>query len=414
MMFMKSRKGTTAFQLRPPDIWSSLDQQRTTIMANKFASKNNCAVINSASAISNSHFEVGKMTNTENRFWEFPSLITGPLGLILSIVLIWNIIGWPCLLGVATILIAQGVNVLCTRALLRVERDRRKATDDKLQQISQYIGAIRHLRWYAWERIFATRVLQARQLELNLRVVTGLLRILISFVNTFASGMFPVAAFYAFTALAGRPLRIEIAFPALQLFTMLENSLRDVPRLITVLLNANIAVSRMTVFMNEPNQVLATPQSSDEREQDCSSVAETRNGVELPKSELMLQKACFSWPGTSEALLNDVSVTFSTGLTVICGKVGVGKTTLLQALLGELDLSSGRVKRSGKPVGYCAQIPWLQSMSIRENILFFQSFDRSRYEQVLEACALTPDLASFKGGDLSEIGENGIGLSGGM
>ena len=54
-------------------------------------------------------------------------------------------------------------------------------------------------------------------------------------------------------------------------------------------------------------------------------------------------------------------------------------------------------------------------LSIRENILFNSSQEEGgRYKQVLEACALTSDLASFRDGDLSNIGENGIGLSGGQ
>jgi ABC-type multidrug transport system fused ATPase/permease subunit len=65
-------------------------------------------------------------------------------------------------------------------------------------------------------------------------------------------------------------------------------------------------------------------------------------------------------------------------------------------------------------VGYCAQSPWLQNMSIRDNILFNFPYDPVRYKNVIDACALTPDLASFSHGDLSSIGENGIGLSGGQ
>ena len=53
-------------------------------------------------------------------------------------------------------------------------------------------------------------------------------------------------------------------------------------------------------------------------------------------------------------------------------------------------------------------------MSIRENILFNQPYDSARYKETLDASALLPDLASFEHGDLSAIGENGIGLSGGQ
>ena len=238
--------------------------------------------------------------------------------------------------------------------------------------------------------------MESRQQELRYLMIARAWEIMIRFTNTFASGMFPVVAFYAYTTLAGRPLRIDIAFPALQLFSMLENNLRDIPSLITVLLNAYIAVGRIEDFMSEPDKI------------DEKTARNARNAT------FVLENATFAWPGISHPVLHDVNLSFSAGLTVICGKVASGKTALLQALLGELDTLQGEVTRSTDMIGYCTQTPWLQSMSIRENILFSSPYEEPRYKQVLEACALTTDLANFKHGDLSNIGENGIGLSGGQ
>ena len=207
--------------------------------------------------------------------------------------------------------------------------------------------------------------------------------------------MFPVVAFFAYTALAGQPLRIDIAFPALQLFTMLETSLRAIPDLITTLLNAKIAVDRIEDFMNEPDK-------------------ETLRSATSNDDDFRLHHASFAWPGLAQPVLRDLSLSFPVGVTVICGRVAAGKSALLQAILGELDCVEGEVIRPPGAIGYCAQSPWLQSMSIRDNILFSYPFEENRYRQVLEACALTPDLAAFKDGDLSNIGENGIGLSGGQ
>ncbi|KAL9130175.1 MAG: hypothetical protein Q9217_001569 [Psora testacea] len=332
------------------------------------------------------------------RFWEFQSLITTPLALILSVVLVWKLIGWPCLLGVVTVIIAQCVNALITRVLIGWERLRRSATDTKLQKTSHFVEAIRHLRWYGWQEFWLDLILQARQKELNLKVRTSFWTVVISFVNTFASSMFPVAAFYAYTVLAGLSLRIDIAFPALQLFKMLENSLRDIPGLITVLLNARIAVGRIEDFMIEPDK------------EDAAALSTLRNDGSL----LELRSASFAWPGHSDLVLHRVDLNFPIGLNVILGEVASGKSALLQAILGELDIRNGCVARPSDMFGYCAQSPWLQSMSIRDNILFSSPYDEARYRSVLEACALTVDMASFKGKDLSLIGENGIGLSGGQ
>ena len=219
---------------------------------------------------------------------------------------------------------------------------------------------------------------------------------MIDFTNNIASGMFPVVAFYAYTVLAGQPLRVDIAFPALQLFTMLENNLRDIPDLITIILNAYIAVGRIEDFMSEPDKAETTVPSASKA------------------TQFILRNASFAWPGTSHTVLHEINLSFPVGLTVVCGKVAAGKTALLQALLGELDKVSGDIVRPTDMIGYCAQTPWLQSMSIRDNILFSSPHEEARYKQILNSCALNDDLVGFKHGDLSSIGENGIGLSGGQ
>ncbi|KAL6715406.1 hypothetical protein ACLMJK_006367 [Lecanora helva] len=330
------------------------------------------------------------------RFWDFKELLFTPLTAILSIILIWKLIGWPCLFGVLTIFVAQGLNAIFIRILLRWEVTRREATDTKLQKITQFVEAIRHLRWYGWQDFWRERIMESRQKELYLRVITSLWRSVIFSVNTLSSGLFPVAAFFAYTVWAGLPLRVDIAFPALQLFSMLESNLGDLPNLITTLLNAKIAVDRIEDFMSEPDKDI---------EQYSKGSKDT---------PFILAGASFAWPGTSQPVLHTVNLIFPVGLTVVTGKVAAGKTALLQGLLGELDRLEGHVSIPNQPIGYCAQTPWLQSMNIRENILFSNPFDETRYKETLEACALIQDFASFQHGDLSNIGENGIGLSGGQ
>jgi ABC-type multidrug transport system fused ATPase/permease subunit len=330
------------------------------------------------------------------RFWEFQNLINKPLGLVLSIVLIWRMLGWPCLISVAVVIVAQMFNYILARILMAWETERRKATDFKLQKISQYVEAIRHLRWYGWHLTWLDGVMSARQRELNLRIVTYLWNSAIKFLNSMTSGILPVATFYAYIVLAGHQLRVDVAFPALQLFALLQTNIRELPGLITTLLNASVAVGRIEEFIAEPDKV------------------ETSENQQYTQGDLELRDATFSWPGLSSLTLRNLSLSFPPGLTVVYGPVAAGKTALLQALLGELDLREGELLRPDAPVGYCSQTPWLQSMSIRENILFNSPYEDARYKKTLEACALLPDLTSFKHGDLSNIGENGIGLSGGQ
>jgi ABC-type multidrug transport system fused ATPase/permease subunit len=113
-------------------------------------------------------------------------------------------------------------------------------------------------------------------------------------------------------------------------------------------------------------------------------------------------------------VLTTVDLTVRRGdLVVVHGPVGSGKSSLCSALLGEMEKIDGKVFVNGK-VAYYAQQPWIQNMTIRENILFGHAFDAGKYTKVLDACGLLPDLRQFPGGDETEIGQKGVNLSGGQ
>lgn len=100
-------------------------------------------------------------------------------------------------------------------------------------------------------------------------------------------------------------------------------------------------------------------------------------------------------------------------LLAIVGRIGSGKTSLLSALLGEIPRASGTVKR-GESAAYVSQQAWVLNQSLRENILFGMPFNKEKYDAILDACCLRPDLAQLPAGDLTEIGEKGINLRYGL
>lgn len=100
-------------------------------------------------------------------------------------------------------------------------------------------------------------------------------------------------------------------------------------------------------------------------------------------------------------------------LITISGPVASGKSTILHVILRELDIDSGKLIVNGH-VSYASQEPWLFDATIRQNILFTESFDRARYLEVIRVCSLERDLQSLPAGDLTMVGESGICLSGGQ
>jgi len=101
----------------------------------------------------------------------------------------------------------------------------------------------------------------------------------------------------------------------------------------------------------------------------------------------------------------------------IIGEVGSGKTSLLHAILNSLiilnPLDCDGIYINGK-VGYVSQSNWIQNQTIKNNILFFNKFEKEKYDKILQLTELIYDIKTLEGGDNTEIGEKGINLSGGQ
>ncbi|PWY64814.1 hypothetical protein BO83DRAFT_453652 [Aspergillus eucalypticola CBS 122712] len=155
----------------------------------------------------------------------------------------------------------------------------------------------------------------------------------------------------------------------------------------------------------------------------------------LPSRSIDFCEASLTWRGSSgynaEVLRNANMSIPRNCLTLITGPTGAGKSLLLAAMLGECDILNGTVKtptgREWTPISekyhewlledtiaYVAQTPWIEALTIRDNVLFGLPFDARRYTQVIFACALESDLQAMVDGDETQLGPNGVNLSGGQ
>ncbi|TMW67960.1 hypothetical protein Poli38472_007632 [Pythium oligandrum] len=213
-----------------------------------------------------------------------------------------------------------------------------------------------------------------------------------------------IASFGVYSVVLHRELTPAIVFTSLSLFQMIQAPLRNFPSVFTRLIQSKIALERVAKFLD----------MSEINSDNIISIEDASADEYIKKNVIVsVENATFGWDESS-MVLRDVNLEIKPGeFYVVHGTVGCGKSSLCSALLGEMIKKSGQVYVGGT-VAYCSQQAWIQNMTVRENILFGKPYDRKKYEKVLDACALTKDLASLASGDQTEIGERGVNVSGGQ
>lgn len=127
---------------------------------------------------------------------------------------------------------------------------------------------------------------------------------------------------------------------------------------------------------------------------------------------MIIKDGNFSW--SADPFLVNINLIIPRGnLIAIVGNVGSGKSSLISAILGEIPKMSGELNIDGK-IAYVSQQAWIQNATVRDNIVFGKIYEKSFYQRVIESCALEADFKILAAGDLTEVGEKGLNLSGGQ
>lgn len=103
------------------------------------------------------------------RTTQISTVIRAPIELVVSIIFLYQILGWSCLAGLSTIFITYFFLQYFGRRGIRITREMMAATDKRISVISELVSAIRFLKYYAWERIWVDKAIEAREKELSIR-----------------------------------------------------------------------------------------------------------------------------------------------------------------------------------------------------------------------------------------------------
>ena len=357
--------------------------------------------------------------------------VTFPVQLTLGTYLLYGVMGISGILGVATMVLLLPVNILVSKRMVSVQEKVLASSDARIQASNRLLQNIHTVKYWAWETAFREQILAKRGVEMEKIRLRCIWWSITSTLFDSLPSVMAIATCFFFTVVWGQDLQTSIIFPALAIFAILRIPLDRMADSINFILQAHVSILRIDKFLHQREtakyvQLLASD-SLDIGFDDATLTWPTRRAMsDLDDQTIPLMEL----PDFGSFQLRNLQVRFQQkALNVVFGESGSGKSSLLLGLLGEMDLIRGQVlipnetnlNRSqtfsdsySLATAYCAQEPWILNRSIRSNILLGSPFEKSRYEKVLGAVALFPDLTSLERGDQTLAGENGSRLSGGQ
>uniref|UniRef100_A0A8C4EG28 Multidrug resistance-associated protein 1 n=1 Tax=Dicentrarchus labrax TaxID=13489 RepID=A0A8C4EG28_DICLA len=332
---------------------------------------------------------VNLMSVDAQRFMDLITYInmiwSAPLQVVLALYFLWQNLGPSVLAGVAVMVLMVPVNAVIAMKTKTYQVAQMKSKDNRIKLMNEMLNGIKVLKLYAWELAFKDKVSEIRESELRVLKKAAYLGAMSTFTWVCAPFLVALSTFTVYVLIdEHNVLDAQKAFVSLALFNILRFPLNMLPMVISSMVQASVSLKRLRVFL-----------SHEELQEDS---------VE--------HKAVAGCESLVFFLLLTVHIPEGS-LVAVVGHVGSGKSSLLSALLGEMDKLEGTVTVKGW-VAYVPQQAWIQNSTLKENIMFGQERRDSWYQCVVDACALRPDLEILPAGDETEIGEKGVNLSGGQ
>jgi ABC-type multidrug transport system fused ATPase/permease subunit len=326
--------------------------------------------------------------------------------------------GIPLLAGLCVPVTIMPINIWVTKRYAGAQDDLMKYRDIKMAVVTEALQGIRQIKFSALERNWYEKIMETRRKELGTQWRVFVFDTLLISVWIFGPVMLAGVALSVY-AVINKELSASVAFTTISVFEAIEMTLAVLPELFTDLIDAKVSASRIQKYLESAEKKESTT-NGDHISFIHATVAWPSDDVENEEEQFQLRNLNIDFPKHE--------------LSVISGKTGSGKSLLLASIFGEADCLDGQLIVPRSPpscerhddkatpanwnidsaIAFVAQIPWIENATIRDNILFGLPYHQSRYKKVLHACALEKDLDMLEDGEMTDIGANGINLSGGQ
>ncbi|KAJ6780225.1 hypothetical protein PWT90_01952 [Aphanocladium album] len=368
----------------------------------------------SSSAVPEINTVVSSHADTLSRFAAIGYIIFSiSLKAIVTIIFLYRLLGWQStLVAIGATLAVMAVDVIIVKKTNAMRKQSQAARSETATVLKEALYSLREIKFSSLEAQWEAHIDTFRQKELRAFRQRRVVLALEATWGVAAPLLVASLSVYTFVWADGE-LTPAVIFPMVSMLPSLQASLSFLPEMLSVKDRSIDAANHIDNYLSAPEQDRVLLPS------DSGRITLSNATVSWPSDQQDDSATDTAKPAHNRFRLRDLTLDFPAGeLSVISGKTGSGKSLLLAAILGEIDLYKGQIVApsapEGQPVAFVAQSPWLQDCTIEQNILFGRAMDTQRYQNVIAACALGQDLAALSDGDQTQIGLRGIKLSGGQ
>ncbi|KAF8965967.1 ABC transporter type 1, transmembrane domain-containing protein [Flammula alnicola] len=327
-----------------------------------------------------------------------------PLQISLCMVFLYRLLGWSSFVGFGVMLILLPLPGWVAKKIQQAQAQRMKATDARVQTVSEAINVIRMVKLFGWEHKMSERLQEKREEELRLIWKTKFLNYVSAMMGFILPTLTMLTTYGVYTVIMKQELNASKIFSSMAVFSLLREQIFRLTSQTVTIIQGKVSLDRLDEFLHKTELLDSFLEVSKP-----SSPVPVPTPVES-SSDIGFKNATFSWSLDDEGgyttpsgrvykLRIDGELLFKrNAINLVIGPTGSGKTSVLMALLGEMHFIES----------------WVQNETIRDNILFGSEYDEERYRKVIKQCALERDLELFDAGDATEVGERGLTLSGGQ
>ncbi|XP_050079430.1 probable multidrug resistance-associated protein lethal(2)03659 [Anopheles maculipalpis] len=333
----------------------------------------------------------------------FHDLWKGPVELVIVAVLVYREIGPAGLIGIGFLLLFIPIQAWLGKKSAGFRMRAAMATDDRVRLTNEIIHGIQVIKMYVWEQPFERMMRKLRRKEVQALRGSAFIKsalFALRIVPKVSIFLTLVAYVYFDNAITARRVYMLISF-----FSVIHHSMVEFwPLAVTSAAEGWISLKRIQEFLLQKSV-----QSLRQKQGSLKLRMQTTNPFVEFKS------VHSTWPNSSFSL-HDISFKIDTTnhrTVAIIGSIGAGKSTLLNLIIGEQSVTKGKIEVNGT-ISYCSQKPWLFEGTIKQNVIFLDPYDETRYRTVLKVCALEHDIDVWPHGDQTMVGERGFSLSGGQ